>query len=75
MTNQGQKSIKSCMHCLQHEGNLCKAPLHLLVSTAPVDLLHIDFTSIDMTMEPNRLPKVANVWCSRTISQNMLWHM
>ena len=25
-----------------------------------MDLLHIDFTSNDMTMEPNRLPKVAN---------------
>ena len=26
-----------------------------------MDLLHVDFTNIDMTMEPNRLPKVANV--------------
>ena len=26
-----------------------------------MDLLHIDFTSIEMTMELNRLPKVANV--------------
>ena len=61
MTNQVQRSIKSCTCCLQHEGNLSKVPLHLIVSTAPMDLLHIDFTSIEMTMEPNRLPKVANV--------------
>ena len=26
-----------------------------------MDLLHIDFPSIEMTMEPNRPPKVANV--------------
>ena len=26
-----------------------------------MDLLHIDFTSIEMTLELNRLPKVANV--------------
>ena len=37
------------------------APLHPIVSTAPVDLLHVDFTSIEMTMQPNSPPKVANV--------------
>ena len=26
-----------------------------------MDLLHIDFTSFEMTMEPNRVPKVVNV--------------
>ena len=36
-------------------------PLHPIVSTAPMDLLHIDFTSIKMTMELNRLPMVVNV--------------
>ena len=61
MTNQMQQSIKSCVHCLQHEGDLFKAPLHPIVVTAPMDLLHVDFTSIEMTLELNRLPKVTNV--------------
>ena len=61
MVNQMQQSIKSCIHCLQHEGNLPKAPLHPIVATAPLDLLHIDFTSIEMTMELNKLPRVANI--------------
>ena len=61
MANQVQKSLKSCMHCLQQEGSLSKAPLHLIVATAPMDLLQIDFNSIKMTMEPNRPPKVTNV--------------
>ena len=30
------------------------------MSTDPMDLLHIDFTSIKMTMELNRPPKVTN---------------
>ena len=30
MANQMQQSIKSCACCLQHEGNLSKAPLHQL---------------------------------------------
>ena len=61
MTNQVQKSLNSCSHCLQHEGNLSMACLHPIVSTAPMDLLHVDFTAIEMTMEPNRLPKVTNI--------------
>ena len=58
MTNQVQQSIKSYTHCLQHEGNFPRMPLYPIVSTAPRDLLHIDFTSIEMTMELNRLPGV-----------------
>ena len=51
MVNQMQQSIKSCVHCLQHEGNLPKVPLHLIVASAPMDLLYVDFTSIVMTLE------------------------
>ena len=55
------QSIKSCMCSLQHEGNMFKVPLHLIVATAPLDFLHVDFISIQMTLELNRLPKVGNV--------------
>ena len=48
MTNQVQKFLRSYTHCLQYEGNFSKVLLHLIVSTAPLDLLHIDFTSIEM---------------------------
>ena len=61
MINQMQQSIKSCVHCLQYEGNLPKVPLHLIVATAPMDLLHVDFTSIEMTMELNKPPRVTNI--------------
>ena len=60
MINQMQQSIKSCVCCLQHEGNLLKVPLHPIVATTPLDLLHIDLTSIEMTMELNQLPRVTN---------------
>ena len=50
-----------CMHCLQHGVNLPKVPPHPIVATAPLDLLHIDFTSIEMTMELNKLPRITNV--------------
>ena len=49
------------MHCLQHEGDLSKVPLHPIVATAPLDLLQIDFISIEMTMVLNEPPRVANI--------------
>ena len=61
MTNQMWQSIKSCTCYLQHEGNLSKVPLHPIVATTLMDLLHIDFTSIETTLELNRLPKFTNV--------------
>ena len=36
-------------------------PLYALVATAPLDLLHVDFTSIETMMELDQLPKVTNV--------------
>ena len=61
MIGQMQQSIKNCVCCLQHEGNLPKVPLHPIVATAPLDLFHKDFMSIEMTMELNQLLTVTNV--------------
>ena len=60
MTSQMRQSIKTCIHCLQHEGGLSKAPLHPIVATTPLDLLHVYFTSIETTLELNKSPKVTN---------------
>ena len=32
-----------------------------IVATAPLDLLHVDFTSFETTLELNQLPRVTNV--------------
>ena len=61
MTGQMQQSIRTCTHCLQHGGSLSKTPLHPIMATAPLDLLHVDFTSIETTLEPNQSPRVINV--------------
>ena len=61
MTSQMQQSIRNYTGCLQHEGSLPKAPLHHIVATASVDILHVDFTSMETTLEPNQSPRVANV--------------
>ena len=56
-----ETTIRACALCLQYEGGLPKAPLCSIVATAPLDLLHVDFTSIETTLEPNQSPRVANV--------------
>ena len=53
--------IKTCRHCLQYEGGTSKAHLCPIVATTPMDLLHVDFTSIETTMELDKSPQIANV--------------
>ena len=53
--------IRACTHCLQYEGGIPKAHLCPIVATAPLDFLHVDFTSIDTTLELNQSPRVAKI--------------
>ena len=61
IAKQMRQTIRACMHCLQYEGGFPKDPLCPIVATAPLDLLHADFTSIETTLEPNQSPRVANI--------------
>ena len=42
-------------------GAQCNVQLHPIITTAPFELLHVDYTSIEMTMELNLSPKVDNI--------------
>ena len=61
MAKEMRQVIKACKHCLQYEGGTPKVPLCPIMATTPLDLLHVDVTSIETTMELNQLPRVANV--------------
>ena len=61
MANQMRQSIRACTCCLQYEGGFPKVPLNPIVATAPLDLLHVDLTSIATMLEPNQSPRVTNV--------------
>ena len=56
MARQMRQVIKTCRRCLQYEGGTSKAPLCPIVATAPMDLLHVDFMSIETTMELDKSP-------------------
>ena len=53
--------VKSCQCCQIFEGATVKAPLYPIKAFAPLELVHIDFTSIETTMELNQLPSVKNI--------------
>ena len=61
MAKQMRQVIKACRHCLQYEGSTPKAPLCPILATTPLDLLHVDFTSIETMMELSQSPRVTNV--------------
>ena len=61
MVKQMRQSIRACTHCLQYKGGFPKNPLYPIVATAPLDLLCVDFTSIETMLEPNQSPRVTNV--------------
>ena len=61
MAKQMRQTIRACTCCLQYEGGFSKAPLCPIVTTAPLDLLHVDFTSIETLLEQNQSPRVANI--------------
>ena len=66
MTTEMQKAISSCKQCIQHEGIHAKAPMWPIIVIASLELLHIDFTSIETTMELDQPPNVVNllVFCN-----------
>ena len=48
-----RNAIKNCQKCIKHEFNSNRQPLHPIIATAPLDLVHIDFTSIKVSGDDN----------------------
>ena len=53
--------VRGCPHCLAFEGEVPKAPLCPIRAYAPLELVHLDYTSIESTMELNKPPMVKNI--------------
>ena len=61
LVNLMQRILKNYERCIQHEGAQSKVPLHQIIATALLKLLHVDYTSIEMTMELDQSPKAVNI--------------
>ena len=53
--------VRGCPCCQAFEGEVPKAPLCPIRVYAPLELVHLDYTSIESTMELNKPPIVKNV--------------
>ena len=53
--------MRGCQCCKIFKGVVVKAPLCPIQAYVPLELVHVDFTSIETTMELNQPPSVKNV--------------
>ena len=53
--------VRGCPHCRAFEGEVPMAPLCPIWVYALLELVHLDYTSIESMMELNKLPMVKNV--------------
>ena len=61
MVDDCRALVQSCSWCCAFEGAVPKAPLCSIRVHAPLELLHVDFMSVESTMELNKPPSVKNV--------------
>ena len=61
MAEDCQAIVKGCPCCQAFEGEVTRAPLCPIRAYAPLELVHLDYTSIESTMELNKPPMVKNV--------------
>ena len=60
MAKDCQAIVRGCPHCLAFEGEVPRVPLCLIQVYVPLELVHLDYTSIESTKELNKPPVVKN---------------
>ena len=61
MAEDCQAIVRGCPHCQAFEGEVPRAPLCPIQAYALLELVHLDYTSIESMMELNKPPVVKNV--------------
>ena len=61
MTRDLRNHIKKCSHCRKYEAAPPVVPMKPLTCSAPGELLHVDFTSIEETVPLKEEPVICNV--------------
>ena len=56
-----QSLLRGCPRCHTFEGEVSKAPLCPIRAHTLLELVHVDFTSLESTMELNKPPSIKNV--------------
>ena len=61
MVEDSKALVRGCPRCRTFEGAIPKAPLCPIRAHAPLELVHVDFTSVESTMELNKPPSIKNI--------------
>ena len=61
MAEDCQAIVRGCPHCQAFEGEVPRAPLCPFRAYALLELVHLDYTSIESTIKLNKPPMVKNV--------------
>ena len=70
-----QKATSNCEQCIQCEGAQVKVLIQHIIATASLELLHMDFTSIKITMQLDQPPNVVSVlvFCNHFTKHSMAY--
>ena len=55
------RAVQNCKQCQLYGGKEEKAPMVQMMVTAPLQLVHLEFTSFEITTDLNETPKVESV--------------
>ena len=55
------QAVKNCKRCSTYERKDTWAPLVSVVAISPLEIVHVDYTSFETTMELNKAPRMENV--------------
>ena len=64
MMMEAKSAVKNCEQCIRHEGESGRAPLVPIEAIGPMDLLHLDFTKIEISGDHEKelkKPEIVNV--------------
>ena len=68
-------TVKNCKQCIRHEGESGNAPLVSIEATGPMDLLHLDFTKIEVSSDSEKeLKKKSEIVNVLMITDHFTWH-
>ena len=60
MVEECKALVRGCLRCHAFEGAVPRAPLCPIRAHAPLELVHVDFTSVESTMQLNKPPSIKN---------------
>ena len=55
------QAVKNCKRGNTYKGRDTRVPLVSVVATSPLEIVHVDYTSFETTMELNKAPRMENV--------------